>query len=130
MIMTAVQGGYTLEEMHVPTFYLDVRTCYYRVVMYMVVAFCGITGYIVYMAVKIRIFGGYSGKIVKMSGSLAASASIAVCVQFIIHVINPLLLIYAAAALLDINAVNYSRIIEQQERVLLLLFYLYRGSDL
>jgi len=89
MIMAAVQGGYTLEEMHMSAFHLNVRAGYYRVIVYMVAVLGGITGNIVDMPAKIRIFGGNPGKIVDMSGGLAGLALIVVRVQFIIHVSTP-----------------------------------------
>lgn len=89
MIMAVVQGGYTLKIMHMPTFYLNVRAGYYRIVMYMVVLFGGIAGQIVDMPAKVRVPGGCSGKIMKMPGCLAGSALIAVRVQFVIHVMHP-----------------------------------------
>ena len=111
MIMAAVQGGYALEEMHMSTFYLNVRTGYYRVVMYMVIIFGGITGHVVDMPAKIRVPGGSSRKIVKMPGCLAGSTLIAVRVQFVIHVMHPLLSIYAKAALLDIAEYKFAQVL-------------------
>ncbi len=113
MIMAAVQGSYTLEEMHMPTFYLNVRAGYYRVVMYMFVVFSGITGHVVDMPAKIRIPGGSPGKTVRMPGCLAGSALIAVCVQFVIHVMHPpLLSIYAKAVLLDIAEYKFTQVLQ------------------
>jgi len=54
------------------------------------------------MPFKIRVFGSCSGVIVEMCGSFAGSAFKAVIVQFIVHVMHPLLLIYAGNAYLDI----------------------------
>jgi hypothetical protein len=97
--------------MYMPTLYFYVRAGYYRVVMHMFVLFGGITGHVVDMPSKIRVPGGCSGKIMKMPGCLAGSVLIAMRVEFVIHVMHPLLLIYAKATCLDIAEYKFAQVL-------------------